>query len=78
MEGLIGSPRPLGEGLGVKAYNFCQSMRWSPVLVAWYINSPLAACLLPQSGAVVKAFLMLWLLDLGSANKFMEIRRCWN
>jgi hypothetical protein len=23
----IGSPRPLGEGLGVRAYNFCQSTR---------------------------------------------------
>ena len=24
-EGWIGSPRSLGEGLGVRAYNFCQS-----------------------------------------------------
>ncbi len=23
----MGSPRPLGEGLGVRAYNFCQSTR---------------------------------------------------
>ena len=30
-EGWMGSPRPLGEGLGVRAYNFCQSTKGSTV-----------------------------------------------